>query len=319
MQNKGQNGSIGCKYYKFINDELNIIRLKRIKNSETVIIIDETNKEERKISTTELKEYTKLIPNGYISASKVALDGNMTDIIVSLHRKKDLDLNDNVPYAVCRQNIFDIFTEQVKKKGDEASYVGVSINKDTCPPNVDYRITLACNDVIEIYTFAVYLSDTFEDIMQFIPELRLNPTLLEMFEKINADERSAGKIRGYCKSIRQLLKENNFMYDFLSAFNIHQVGFKISYNTENSALIPEQAFKLEGLIKKEMIATCVIPFDFDINMKEIKREHIMVSDADEKIYIIAYDAGEYVNREYDAMEDKRDVTLMKDLAAGKKI
>ena len=46
-----------------------------------------------------------------------------------------------------------------------------------------------------------------------------------------------------------------------------------------------------------MFRTYVIPYNFTINLNEIKRSYILVKDINEDLYIVAYDKGEYINKD----------------------
>ena len=52
---------------------------------------------------------------------------------------------------------------------------------------------------------------------------------------------------------------------------------------------------LEYMLKCQMIRTYVFPFTKEINLNEVKRSHIIIADKKDKVYIVAYDKGEYLN------------------------
>ena len=188
----------GLKYYTYNdNHEVVVLRLKKIKNSDLYIMLDKDNNEVR-LSKKEFDKYIKLNQDGFVTFSRVALEQGIEDVIVSLHRREDLS-STSVPYAVCRQNIFDIFTNQINRD-ENMMYVGVSVSKDTCPVDVDYNITLACNGVLESDIVNVYLDDTLEDIMRFINPVNYDRVLKRLYDDIGNNK----TVSGYCKSLNEL-------------------------------------------------------------------------------------------------------------------
>lgn len=298
---------VGDKYYKILEDDsLDIIRIKRIKNENTFICIDNTNKEV-KLSKKELEDYIKLKPDGYITLSIVELQEKIKDVLVCIHTRKDIDNGIQIPYAVCRQNIYDVFTNAINRDNNK-TYVGCSVSIDTVPADVDYKMMVACNSVLSSNMISIYLDDKYEDILNLIQRKDKYDEILSILYNgiLNAD------VYGYCNSLNQLLKDNNFMYDFHKAFNIEEVDFILEVENEYE-LIPEQRIILEDILKEEMFQTYVLKYDKEIDLNKIKRNYILVSDKKEDVYIVAYDKGEYINRAYrDNIKDKRDaVTLLK--------
>lgn len=297
---------VGQKLYKTLeNGSIYIIRVLRRQNETTYGCIDEKGKK-LKITEEEMKQYTKLKPDGYVTFSIVNLDNNIKDVIVAVHRQKDVEQNIQIPYAVCRQSIMDVFSNQVRNS--YITYIGVSVNIENIPEGVDYRMVLACNSVEYATMISVYLDDTLDEILSLLNKQEKFDMILNHLANNIKQER----VFGYCKSLKQLLIENNFMYDFLRSFNIHQVDFTTIINN-GYTLNPEQRVYLEDLLKIEMFETYVVKYTKEIDLNKIKRNHVLISDKNNDIYIIAYDKGEYLNRTYrDGIKDKRDqVAMMK--------
>lgn len=306
--------NIGDKYYCILeNDTLDIIRIMKFKNSETFICT--RNNEQIKVSKKELEGYTKLKPDGFITFNIVILENNIKDVIISFHRRKDMDAGVNIPYAVCRQNIFDLFSNIVKT--DETIYVGTSISVDTVPEDVPYNMVLACNAVEHSEIISIYIDDTLENILELIPKRSKYDEIL----KILHDSLVGNNVQGYTTSVKQLLEENQFMYDFLKGFDIEKVPFEIKENDKHDyELEYNQIVYLEDLLKTEMFKTYVIKFSKEIDLKKIQRSHILISDKNDNLFIIGYDKGAYINRKYKKnIKDKRDaVALMKHVRGDKK-
>jgi len=297
--------NLGDKFYKVLEDEkVEIIRVIKVKSNSIIVV----NEKKEKISMTEadLGDWTKLTPDAYITFSIVTLEMNMKDVIVSIHRKKDLEEGIELPYAACRQNILDIFANQVIK--DDTYYIGCSLSQDTCPPDVDYRVIVACNDINRMYMVSAYIDDTLDDWFEIIPYKKFDEVLGNIYGSIgNAN------LDGYSKTLRELLEVNCFMYDFHKGFNIDEVPFEVKYDPITLELESTQVRYLEDLYKNEMFRTYVIPYTKEISLSKIQRYYVLISDTANKLYIVAYDRGEYINRIYQQqIRDKRDaVALLK--------
>lgn len=296
---------LGDKFYKYKEetDTLEIIRIKKIKNEN--LFSYEINGVIHSISKQDLlNQYTRLKPDGLVAFTIVNLENKLKDVIVSLYRMKDLEDGKLVPYCACRQNIFDMFTNQVQK--GKTMYVGVSVSQDTMPDDTPFEIVLACNGIDYMNQVSVYLDDTLEDIMSYVNKSKFDETLSTIYNNVTNKD-----IKGYCNSLKQLLEENDFMYDFLTAYNIIRVNFAIDKDVEE--LDPFRREYIEGILKEEMFKTYVVKYDKEIDLKKIERSHILISDKNKEIFIIAYDKGEYINREYAKnIRDKRDaIALLK--------
>lgn len=296
---------LGDKFYKYIEekDEIEIIRIKKIQNENLFSYIKDG--ETHKISREQLlNEYTRLKPDGILAFTIVNLENKLKDVIVALYRTKDLNNGISIPYCACRQNIFDMFTNQVQK--GKTMYVGVSVSQETMPDDTPFEIVLACNGIDYMNQVSVYLDDTLEQILSFVNKSKFDLTLTNIHNNVTNND-----IKGYCTTLNQLLTENDFMYDFLRAYNIIRVNFAI--DKEQTELDPFRREYVEGLIKEEMFKTYVVKYDKEIDLNKIERSHIIVSDKNKEIFIIAYDKGEYINREYARnIKDKRDaVALLK--------
>lgn len=296
---------LGDKFYRYIEetDKVEIIRICKIKNENSFTYIMD-NGTKCNINKTELlNTYTRLKSDATLAFTIVNLQGDMKDVIVAMYKTKDLEDGNKLPYAICRQNIFDLFTNQVQK--GKTMYFGVSVSVDTIPEDVPFEMTLACNRIAYDNKVSVYMDDTLETILTFVNIGKFDAVLNNLYTKVNKDE-----IKGYCNSLTQLLIENDFMYDFLRAFDIHRVEFELE-TQDNGELDINQRIIIEEMLKVEMFRTYVLEYSKEINLKEIKRNYILVSDKNKKLYIVGYDKGEYINRAYaQNIKDKRDAVAM---------
>lgn len=302
---------LGDKFYKYIEelDKIEIVRIIKMKNTETFIIEKEETKQKYKISKEKLlTEFTRLKPDGYISFAIANLQDNVKDVIVALYRRKDLDEGIQLPYAACRQNIFDLFSNQIKRDNynQNITFIGVSMSVDTVPENVPYELIVACNGLSENYMIATYIDDTLDILLSMVRESKYDLVLQTLANNVTDPN-----VQGSCTTLRQLLTENNFMYDFYRAFNIIKLPMEIEIIEETSEIIPEQRMIIEDELKVQMFRTYILKYDKEINLNKIEREYILLSDKNNNLYVLAYDKGEYLNRAYQQdIKDKRDILTM---------
>ena len=115
---------------------------------------------------------------------------------------------------------------------------------------------------------------------------------------------------------RELLENNDFMLDFKAAFGI--VRFKMSINKsldkwdDNGIykISPNEVSFIEDIIKHEIINPILIKYDRSIDLSKIDRTYILFEDLNKELFVISYEKGEYVNRPYDTLDDKRDRDLL---------
>lgn len=297
---------VGSKFYRFTGEsdfqKLEMLRLVRIKNQNTYVLVDENNTKIKMDLETLKKEYTKLSPDGFLSLSIVKLDNNMNDVIITLHRRQEIENADDTPYIVCRQSIYDFFTNQVNHS-DDIRYIGMSISQESCPPQLKVRDCSICNSVIKSQVIDVYLDDTFNSILSLLNTQEADRVLDKLART------APPNIYGWCSSVKDLMIGTRFMYDFLRAFNIYPLNFKIIIQDGNT-LSHDQVVQFEDMIKRQILKILVVPYAKDIDFDSIKNNYMIVSDIDEKLYVLMFEAGGYINRPYEQLEDHRDRDAM---------
>lgn len=322
---------IGSKFYKFNDDDLELIRIIGMKNGETVKVLNCDTKEEYTASPESvLENYTALSPDGVVVASIVSVDGgngmNMSDVIVTLHKTSDLQDNNGVPYCVCRQNVNDIFYDHFNPTAGTV-YAGCCVSIDTCPPNIDYRIMTACNGVDKngSHGVNVYLDDTLDDIIGMIPNMKNYNRALEsvyeqylknythnpLLERVKTLDHKS--LHGYCTNLRTLLEENNFMYDFNVCFGITAIGFELEFKDDSNESLSDNCRELlSNVYRTNMVDTYVIPYAKDVDRSEIKMDYLIAKTPSNKMYYIGYTKdGEFVESEkaYEYMQQMHGVAL----------
>jgi len=295
------------KFYKVNEDDsIEFLRLVKVKNADSYVLLN-SKKERVKLTEDELSKYVKLRPDGYINYSIVSLDAGIKDVIVSMFRRTDIEDGDAIPYCICRQNIFDLFTNNLVKD-DKTQFVGCSVSKDTCPADIDYKMIMGCNSIIENINVSMYIDDTLDDLLEPIYVADFNNILFKNYIKSMKEN-----IYGYCKNLKELLHTNNFMYDVLKAFGIIKIPFVIDYDSNSYEICTSNREWLENYLKVEMFKTFVVPFTKEIDLKKIERDHVIISDNNNEIFIVLYDKGDHLN-----IDKERQLRLVRDQILGLK-
>ena len=160
---------LGTKYYRYDeNDNIEVVRICRIYNENEIQIYKDNDKNNKlRIDIDEfLKNYIKLNPRAVVNFCIAKVGNDLDDVIVTMHKWSDLTTNEPTPYCACRQNITDIFANQLRLS--EKMYVGCSMSLSTCPPDVDYRIMIACNGIQKCINICAYMDDTLDDLLGMI-------------------------------------------------------------------------------------------------------------------------------------------------------
>lgn len=294
-------------YYKHsTNDNLNL-RVVRIKNENT-FNCKRNDGQLVKISKQQLlNNYIRIVPHGTLFVSIVDMGDKLHDVVVSLFRMSDLkDKSITEPWCVCRQHISDIFSETMNQN-PYLKYSGISLSQNTLLKGQKFQDVLACNGILENRKYSVYLNDTIEDLLFLIDKnymKRLNDSLENLEHIMNDDTHT-----GYVKTLKELLINNDFMYDFLDGFGVQRVSFPIT-EPDGAELEPLHRYEVEKITSCEMLKTYTIPYSFNINTHEIKRSCQMVSDTNNNIFIIAYDKGKYMSESLkDSIKRNNDVYM----------
>lgn len=311
---------LGSKWYRYDKDgNLVVVRVVRHNSDTNVSVIrlkqklDEIQSlEKRKIDIRDLEDaYTMLNPDGYVTFNIVTIgnkeDGKpVQDVVVTLHRLKDLNTGNKVPYAVCRQNVINTYSTVIMKHSTDWE-VGMTMSVETIPEGIDYNIMTACNTCDKVIAVAAYLDDNLEDILGLVKPKDLHEydfVLNELYKdhinnipKLFREEACKAPIhKGYCRYLAQLLDYTDFMYDFERAFGIAKIN-DIEINDE----CIEQGDLINGFIMKKpqleiiekaygfkFINPIFMLFDKDIDIDELSDEVALVKDCRNKIFLCNY-------------------------------
>lgn len=339
---KIMNKYLGYKFYKEQEDgSFTIIRIIKLEEyNDKVVIRNEETGNSKTVTFASLKSYTPLKPTGVITFSNVKIYSNENktsyaeDVIVCLYRIIDIELDQNIPpYAICRQNINDIFYNLLSNK-EEHDIVGLSISRDNCPTNFDYRMMAACDEIVNYQMVAIYIDDTLDDILKCV-NIKLfdkslynnfkihmktkNPMWSEEIDKNNPHKKLSDN--GWCRDLKSLLIDNNFITDLNTMRNITEFDFDISEDIitvdckspdgepyQKQILSDQCMMYFSYVFKVNMNSTMIIKYDYDIDLADFNHtNYILVRDNTQSLYIVVYTVdGEYIEKDLEDESNKMD-------------
>lgn len=315
---------LGSKYYRYDeNDNIEIIRVYKCNDLEVKVYSDNNKNDKKKMTIEYLKQnYVKLKPHAYINFCIVSIGNDLDDVIVTMHRTSDIERNEPTPYCVCRQNITDIFANQIIINPDKM-YTGCCMSLDTCPPNIDYTIMIACNGMKKSINLCAYMDDSLDDILGILKTKDFDNTLHMLFaDHVNHECKSkpnlsAMKSRimqldsydGYCKSLYTLLDQNNFMYDFYRGFNIIPIDEEVTYD-DNGVVNEIVTDIISRIYEVNITSTLCIPYWYDIELSDIQNSYTLIMDKNNKLYVIAYISDGPRRIEIESVESEDNIQRM---------
>lgn len=284
----------GGKFFTYIDgqDDPFVLRVKSVdEEKRTVKCIFPDGKVTSIPANEFLTKYKFLRPDAILSVSTL-VTAKEPDVMVVLGKP-----NDPSKTAVCRQGVFDFFSNNIRKYDTDPYYVGVSVSRNTCPANINFEMVLVCDEMTSNRFMYVYLDDTLDDILSLFNSKRYDSILANM--ALNRTFINDHKTIGYCSTLRELLTHNNFMYDFRQMFDIMDLPYAIDEEAEGLSI--DNILFMENELKVNIMETYLIRYTREIDLRTIKRSYKLVASAIDdykKIYIVGYDVadGDYVPR-----------------------
>ena len=284
----------GMRYFKFIDDELEIIRVISSSNGITKARLE--NGRKIVLPEEEMEQYTRLNPDAIVTFNVVKVQ-ELEDVIVAVYRKEEIMNKNSVPYCICRQNINDFFSNNLVP---ERNFTGISISKDTTPEGVEYNKIMACDGIIHSQSVATYKDDTLESILSFVRRHSIyDNALYTLFldhlkfidkddkEKLNKDK-TISCVHGYVQTLKDLLSFNNFMYDFYYGFGVYNLDIDLTYLKDSVSLSEEHRVIISDLLARDIYYTLCTEYDYTVDLTKIQDSYILIMDRNNKLYVISY-------------------------------
>lgn len=301
--NNNHSQILGEKFQIYIDDELRIRRIIKIKNEECFVLKDTKSGETIIISKNDLHDkYIKLTPDAFLNImiTKEESYSNIedNDVYFCVNRSCDLVHGSTIPSLLLRQNIYSRFKNQFATNND--IYVGDCLTIVNSEKN-DIKESMTFKEIKKSYSIAMYIDDTVDDIIECISS-KFKKEINTLLKKLK--DNAMSNIKGFNDNIESLLEENDFIGNYYSLFNITKIDFPIilgkeSYNDEGDIILNDKQHKaIEDLLRKYITNIKVIKYDKDIDISKIVSiDHVMVCDSNNEIFLIAYECtGYYVNK-----------------------
>lgn len=314
---------IGLKFYRYSDDSdipkvIRLIGVDEVKRFYKFLdCSDYITKIELSFDEVE-SNWIKLNPDGLMSFNccfaKDSRGEEVPDLMVNLHKiNKDKGGSvDSIPYVTCRQAVIDIFA---LLQDSERYIAGMSISRDTCPPELNFRSCCAFSKITKKIFVAVYMDDHINEILSLFNHKSFD----ERLKLIKSRDKMG--IPGYQTTLESFLKENYFMLDFHTAFGIHELKFK-SFDFEDDKVNRVLTDYIISNLQEVPIKFYPIPYSKYIDLKDIKRKYILVCPfsydyPDGEITLLAYDVSQTISfkdliNKGDSPKDAKD-RIMKDL------
>ena len=290
---------LGTKVQTYVDDKLVVKRVIRQKNEDCYILNNIETGDTESISKQDLiDKYVMLTPDAFINIMITTehIDGmeDIKDVYFCVSRAADV--KEWPPALVLRQNVYSSF----KGIGGLDIYVGecrtiVNSVKD------DIETMMSFSDIDSKYSVSSYIDDSLDDILECVSN-RFKKSINTTLSIIRRSLSNIGvEVKGMCDTVEQLLEENDFMGNYKSIFNIVQIDFPIiidkrSYNADGDIVLNnKQKSRIESMLNRHIKDIKIIEYDKDLDISKIvSKQHIVVSDSENKIYLIAYDTDGYI-------------------------
>ena len=292
---------LGYKIFRETDDGIEMYRIIRLNGApRTMRVKNLDTGEESVVNVDDMKDFTPLTPDGYLTFNKVHILNNnevLYDVVITASKILNLKVGDTTPYAICRQSCTDLFYNLICK--DESDMiVGLAINQDDCPTNFDFREILACDGVDKSQYVNYYRMDTLEDVMPMIKTKELNEVMNTNFMKhVKATGNSTiafkNEDRGWCKDIDTLMKENNFQSDIDQMLGITAVNFKIEdyivEDNDNQTFTNDLIAWLRSVFRININRIGVVEYGYDVDLAEFNNaRYFLLRDNTKKVYLCVY-------------------------------
>lgn len=278
---------IGQIYYTEMDDgELDIVRIHS--NHNGLVVSKGINK--TRVSDDFLDEYTPLNPDGRLFLNIVNMgptEDHGQDTVIVLIKEEDIFDGNYEPYAVCRQNIYDEYSNPFNR--DNKEILGMSMNRDNVPRNATFSDMISSYNVVYSEQIFIYMNDNIDIIISMINDIsKYNSVLFKIYKTL-----SGPQYGGLSKSLTSLLRDTNFNYDIKQAFNITIIDDILKI--KDGILSDESRVLLESIFKIEMFQAYAMKYNYELDLSNIKRDYKLIEDKIGDLYVVGFDRGLYMN------------------------
>lgn len=170
----------------------------------------------------------------------------------------------------------------------------------------------------------IYYDDTIDSVLQCVNQVKFNDVLRGLYDKHVEASGGDPKLKfkdsdkGWCKTLKLLLIQNNFWIDVDQAFEITDVDFNLNnyiiekkdesgklYNSLNS----EALSFFSSTFQINMVDSIIIEYGYDIDLSEYRNEnYVLIRDVTEKLYLMVYLVnGTYLEQDLAIKKEKENI------------
>ena len=200
---------------------------------------------------------------------------------------------------------------------------------DTCPPDIDYRIMIVCNDMKKCINVCAYMDDTLDNLLEFVKTKDFNNTLEALYrDHVNAVVRNTPTLSmmkdrimkldsydGYCKTLKLLLEQNNFMYDFYQAFRIIPIDYEMTYNSEG-VVTDNIVDIISNMYEVNIVSTLCMKYWYDIDLEKIDNDYVLIMDKNNELFVVAYISNGPKHINIEAVESEENIERLANSTLG---
>ena len=294
----------GTKYYKIENDDVHIIRIVNVKNSDTVVCMNDdlyTGKNDIKnditftMSTEDLKNnYRLLLPHGQLCMTKVTTQDNIQDVLIAVTKIETTaavntaaSINFGDVYIICRQVAADIFAMAMNPN---KQCFGICISRDTCPANINfdgiYSNCIPEKNSGQFINF--YKQDSIDQILGLLKTKNIDDMLSTNYNKLKSFDPT---IEGLEQTVEGLVKNNGLIYDIYKMFDIIPIqNVTIKYDNNSYILSDDDLSRIEYVIKCRISDILIVELNHFISEENLSEDYacIRICDSSGKIYLVQY-------------------------------
>ena len=284
--------NVGSKYYKNTEDGRMVIRV--LNHHDDICKCCDLSSgtiKEYKDSTIN-DEFIELTPDMKLDIMITEDHDKTKDVYVWVYRSDMIAAGSVEPIVMLRANVYSYF-KNLSAQGNEV-WVGDCLNHIDNPDQKSLIELAEFEKVIESQAVSFYITDDVNDIIACLRRKFKNHVDSVLNEMSNSFAKQLN-IKGFSRTLEELMFSNNFIAETQMVFNIHKVPWKIildedSYDKNGDIVLNEKQIKaIEDVLRKSIIDVKVISYDKDVDISKIVQyEHFMISDETNKIYLIAY-------------------------------
>lgn len=252
-----------------------------------------------------LDSFETTTPCAIMSVNLVEIGNKHKDVIVALHRTKDLSDGFEDPFIVGRQSIINFLAAQFCTAVEQVPY-GLCISRVTAPPDFNMNIMLEHERVLDSKVISLYPFDTIDTIQKLLGNTNDFDSVINNF-RVNFDPKGTKAVG---KTLYEFLDISGWQTEFNIAHGITVLDYEVflyedeeKYRTIHSPLskIIYDAELLTDLLKRKLNHQVevleVTEYDPRHNLEKVDvRAFMLVRNFQnsQRVFIVKYKLGEPV-------------------------